>query len=102
MIPSFDVDTALSDDAETARAFDGFLALTLNLFVDGAGAKSLLSCASFLTAVLVDLVTFLNDEDFSVFLFVKVVGLRILLFSIIVLDTQMMKKKRSKSTYVYL
>jgi len=44
-----------------------------------------------LTAVLVDLVTFLNDEDFSVFLFAKVVGLRILLFSKIVLEIQMEK-----------
>jgi hypothetical protein len=56
-------ETFTSVEAAAASAPGRFLALTLNLLVDGAEAKSDLSCAFFNEDELDDLVTFLSDED---------------------------------------
>lgn len=72
-------------DDDEANTVGRFLALTLNLFVDGADAKSDLSCAVCFSATvgLLDvLVTFLSDAFFSDSLAAAdPVGRLILLFS---------------------
>lgn len=74
-------ETFTSVEAADASAPGRFLLLTLNLLVDGAEAKSDLSCAFFVD-VLDVLVTFLSDDGFSDSLAAAdPVGRRILLFS---------------------
>lgn len=57
-------ETFTSVEAAAASDDGRFLALTLNLFVDGAEAKSDRSCALFADDVLDVLVTFLSDDVF--------------------------------------
>jgi hypothetical protein len=84
-------ETLTSVEAADASAPGRFLALTLNLLVDGAEAKSDRSCAFFDDELDV-LVTFLSDDDddFCVSLAAAdPVGRRILLFSAMI---QIIKK----------
>lgn len=76
-------ETFTSVEAAEASAPGRFLALTLNLLVDGAEAKSDLSCAFFNDDVFDDLVTFLSDDAFCCdnLAAADPVGRRILLFS---------------------
>lgn len=73
-------ETFTSVEAAAASNAGRFLALTLNLFVDGAEAKSDRSCAFFADDVVDVLVTFLSDDVFCCNLAAAVVGRSLILF----------------------